>query len=75
MVTYLIEAQTIKSTVQNIGVAVDQRKKYRTQNEHEIYLFISIQSSFHVPPTQINLGGCGLLYISGIYLNVLAYSK
>ena len=42
MVTYPMEAQTIKSTVQNIDVAVDQRKKYRTQNEREIsYLFYS----------------------------------
>ena len=42
MVTYPIEAQTIKLTVQNIGVAVDQRKKDRTQYEREIYLFIFI---------------------------------
>ena len=42
MVTYPMEAQMIKSTVQNIGAAVDQRKKYRTQNEREIYLPIFI---------------------------------
>ena len=42
VVTYPIEAKTIKSTVQNMGVAVDQKKKYRTQNEREIYLFIFI---------------------------------
>ena len=39
MVTYPMEAQTIKSTVQNIGAAIDQRKKYHMQNKHEIYLF------------------------------------
>ena len=42
LIIELKEAQTIKSTVQNIGAAVDQRKKYRTQNEHEIYLSIFI---------------------------------
>ena len=55
MVTYPMEAQTINSTVQNIGAAIDQRKKYHTQNKHQIYLFY-LKFIWHASHS-IKLGG------------------